>query len=118
MPEVIAVFIPIVMFLVIGLVLITFFYFRSKEKQMMLDKGLSYEQMLELLKFKTDHMFTLKTGIVVTFFGIGLGLGFLLRSWTFEEEWMAFTIITSIGLGFITAYIVARKLKNGDEKKQ
>ena len=49
----IAVFIPIVMFLVIGLVLVTFFYFRSREKQLMIEKGLSYEQMMELLKATT-----------------------------------------------------------------
>ena len=110
------VFIPIVLFLVIGLVLVTFFYFRSKEKQMMMDKGLSYEQMMELLKFKTDHLLTLKFGIIVVFFGLGLGLGYLFKGWTYDEEWMGFTIITMTGLGFVIAYFVARKMKNGDLK--
>ena len=110
------VFIPIVLFLVIGLVLVTFFYFRSKEKQMMMDKGLSYEQMMELLKFKSDHLLTLKFGIIVVFFGLGLGLGYLFRGWTYDEEWMAFTIITMTGLGFVVAYLVARKIKNGELK--
>jgi len=63
MEGVIAVFIPIIITLVVGLVLISSLYFRSKEKQMMMDKGLSYEQMMELLKVKTDHLFTLKAGI-------------------------------------------------------
>ena len=110
------IFIPIVLFLVVGLVLVTFFYFRSKEKQMMMDKGLSYEQMMELLKFKSDHLLTLKFGIIVVFFGLGLGLGYLFRGWTYDEEWMAFTIITMTGLGFVVAYLVARKIKNGDQK--
>ncbi len=111
MESVIGVFIPIVITLVVGLVLISSFYFRSKEKQMMLDKGLSYEQMMELLKVKTDHLFTLKAGIIIAFFGVGLGLGFLFRDWSYNDEWMGFTIITMIGLGFITAYFVARKVQ-------
>jgi len=111
MEGVIAVFIPIVIALVTGLVLISSFFFRSKEKQMMLDKGLTYEQMMELLKVKTDHLFTLKAGIIIAFFGIGLGLGFLFENWDCNDGWMAFTIITMIGLGFITAYFVARRMK-------
>ena len=108
------VFIPIVLFLVIGLVLVTYFYLRSKEKQMMIDKGLSYEQMMDLLKAKSDHLFSLKLGIVIVFFGLGLGLGFLFKGWTYDEEWMAFSIITMTGLGFVVAYFIARKLKNGN----
>ena len=48
----IAVFIPIISVIVTGLVLVTWFYFRSKEKQMMIEKGMSYEQMIELM---TNH---------------------------------------------------------------
>lgn len=114
MEGVIAVFIPIIITLVIGLVLISSFYFRSKEKQMMMDKGLSYEQMMELLKVKTDHLFTLKAGIIIAFFGLGLGLGFIFRDSNFNDEWMGFSIITMTGIGFVVAYFVARKMKNGD----
>ena len=44
MEEVVAVFIPIVMFLVIGLIWVTFIYYRSRERQMLIDKGLSAEE--------------------------------------------------------------------------
>ena len=115
--EVVAVFIPIVLFLVAGIVLVTHLYFRSKEKQMMIDKGLSYEQMMELLKVRVDSFFILKLGIVVVFFGLGLGLGFLFKGWTYDEEWMGFSIITMTGLGFIVAYFVARKIKNNNNTK-
>ena len=117
MEGVIAVFIPIILFLVVGLVLVTHFYFRSKEKQMMIDKGLSYEQMMELLKVKTDSLFALKAGIVIAFFGLGLGLGFLFRNWTWNDEWMGFAIITMTGIGFIVAYFVARKVKAENGKQ-
>ena len=45
-------FIPIVLFLVAGAVFISWIYYRSKEKQMMIEKGMSYEQMVEFLKLK------------------------------------------------------------------
>ena len=117
--QVVAVFIPIVLFLVTGLVLVTHFYFRSREKQLMIEKGLSYEQMMDLLnlKSKSDGLFGLKLGIVVVFFGLGLGLGFLFLDSMYNDEWMAFSIITMTGLGFIAAYFISRKVKNGQEQK-
>ena len=118
MEGVIAVFIPIIFFLVVGLVLVTHFYFRSKEKQLMIDKGLSYEQMMELLKVKTDSLLALKSGIVIMFFGFGLGLGFLFKNWTWNDEWMGFTIITMTGIGFVVAYFIARKVRNENGKQQ
>lgn len=119
MEGVIAVFIPIIATLVTGLILVSYFYFRSKEKQMMMDKGLSYEQMMELLRVKTDHLLTLKAGIIIAFFGVGLGIGFFIRDFSYEynEDWMAFSIITMTGLGFVAAYFAARQIKKHDEKK-
>lgn len=125
MEGVIAVFIPIIGTLVTGLVLVSYFYFRSKEKQTMLDKGLSYEQMMELLRVKTDHLLTLKVGVIIAFFGIGLGIGSIFNNCSynyndysdFNENWMAFSIITMTGIGFVVAYFVARQIKNKDEKK-
>ncbi len=120
MEGVIAVFIPIIATLVTGLVLVSHIYFRSKEKQMMMDKGLSYEQMMELLRVKTDHLLSLKIGIIIAFFGIGLGIGFLIRDFSYnsyDEDMMAFSIITMTGLGFVAAYFAARQIKKHDEKK-
>ncbi len=122
--------IPIIMFLVIGLVIVTYVYYRSKEKQMMIEKGLSIEQMMELLKTKRDPYIMLKLGIIVLFIGLGLGIGFLFQQWTGYQvqygtgterwtdhqvhgEWMGFWIVTMTGLGFVTAFLVTRKLKNG-----
>ncbi len=123
--------IPIVLFLVTGLVIVTFIYYRSKEKQMMIEKGLSIEQMMELLKTKRDPYISLKLGIVILFIGLGLGLGFLMRDltayqvvhgtgadqWTEyrdHDEWISFWIIAMTGLGFVTAFLFTRKLKNGN----
>ncbi len=123
--------IPIIMFLVIGLVIITFIYFRSREKQMMIEKGLSIEQMMELLKTKRDPYTMLKLGIIILFVGLGLGIGFLFQQWTGYQvqygtgndrwtdhqvhgEWMGFWVVTMTGLGFVTAFLATRKLKNGN----
>lgn len=123
--------IPIIMFLVIGLVIVTYVYYRSKEKQMMIEKGFSYEQMVELLRTKRDPFIMLKLGIIVLFIGLGLGIGFLFQQWTGYQvqygtgterwtdyhvhgEWMGFWIVTMTGLGFVTAFLVTRKLKNGN----
>ena len=122
--------IPMVFFLVTVLVIVTYVYFRSREKQMMIEKGLSIEQMMELRKTKRDPFIMLKLGIIVLFVGLGLGIGFLFQQWTGYQvqygtgsdrwtdhqvhgEWMGFWIVTMTGLGFVTAFLVTRKLKNG-----
>jgi hypothetical protein len=103
-------------FLVVGIVLVTYFYFRSKEKQMMIEKGLSYEQMVELLRTKRDPFLMLKLGIITLFIGLGLGAGFLMENSTGYDEWMGFFIIIFCGLGFLAAFFVTRKMINGNEK--
>jgi len=112
MEGVIAVFIPIVTVLVIGIVVVTGIYFQSKEKQLMIEKGLSYEQMTEFIKSKRDPFLSLKIGIVILFFGVGLGIGLLIERFTGVEEWIPFLIISMVGLGFITAFFAAKKLSN------
>jgi len=107
-------FIPIVMFLVIGIIWVSFIFYRSKEKQMMIEKGLSYEQMVELLRTKRDPFLLLKLGVLTIFVGLGLGAGFLFSYWTGYEEWIAFFIITMTGMGFLVGFLLTRKMKNGN----
>lgn len=116
-----------IFFLVTGLVIVTYVYYRSKEKQMMIEKGLPYEQMVELLRTKRDPYIMLKLGIIILFVGLGIGLGFLFQNWTYgngtdrwsnhdvEGEWMGFWVVAMTGLGFITAFLATRKLKNGSK---
>ncbi len=103
-----------VFFLVIGIVIVTFIFFRSREKQMMIEKGLSYEQMVELLRTKRDPYLLLKLGVLTLFVGLGLGAGFLFSNWTGYEEWIPFCIVTMTGLGFVGAFLLTRKMKNGN----
>ncbi|MCK9280870.1 MAG: hypothetical protein M0P71_09630 [Melioribacteraceae bacterium] len=109
--------IPIIMFLVVGLVLIMFFYFRSKERTLMLEKGLTAEQMLEFYKTKPVPYLGLKFGIITIFFGIGLGVGLLMEGYTSEEAWIPFLLITLSGLGFVIAHFAVRELEKKDKKE-
>ncbi len=120
MEGVIALFIPIITVVVLGIVFISHFYFRSKEKQIMIDKGLSYEQMIELMEMNRKERNgdgLLKTGIIIMFFGIGLGAGLLIEVYTDVGQWIPFLIITMTGLGFIVAYLVAKRIKEKEEQK-
>ena len=105
-----------VLFLVIGLVLVTFIYYRSKEKQMMIERGMSYEQMMEFMRSKRDPYMLLKLGIVTLFFGVGLGAGLLINEATGVEEWIPFLIISMTGLGMIAAYYFAKRVEVADRK--
>lgn len=108
--EVIAVFIPIVMVLVTGLVLVTYFYLRSRERQMLIDKGLSAESIKEFFENKKDPYRLLKIGVITVAFGISLGLGLWLEDMTGKDYWTPFSIFTITGLGFVIASIVSNKL--------
>ena len=107
--EVIAVFIPIVMTLVAGLVLVTYFYLRSRERQMLIDKGLSAESIKEFFESKKDPYRMLKIGVITVAFGLSLGLGLWLEDVTTKDYWTPFSIFTVTGLGFVVANILANK---------
>ena len=111
MEGVIAVFIPIVMFLVIGIIVVSFVYFRSRERQMLIEKGLSAEEMKLFFKQKRDPFIMLKIGIIFIFFGLGLGLGMLSGDEATREVWMPMTIFVFTGIGFVIANILGNKLK-------
>ncbi|HSL88458.1 MAG TPA: DUF6249 domain-containing protein [Ignavibacteriaceae bacterium] len=110
MESVVAVFIPIIITLVIGLVLVTYFYFRSRERQMLIDKGLSADQIKEFFDSKKDNFNLLKIGVIVIFFGLGLGFGMMLQDATSKEYWIPFSLFVLTGIGFVIANLVSRKM--------
>lgn len=115
------VLVPVISVLVVGLVLVTWIYFRAKEKQIMIEKGMSYSEMADFLKTKRDKFVLLKLGIIIFFFGLGLGSGMMLHVTTGYDEWIAFMIFVFTGAGFIIAHFVARKeeakITNGNGNK-
>lgn len=109
----IEVLIPITLFLVTGAVFITYIYFHSREKQLMIEKGLSHEQMMELLKKRSRPYLLMQIGIMAVGLGVGLGLGFLFNA----EEYMGFFVLTFLGIAAILASVVAKSMckKDGNE---
>lgn len=111
--ETIAVFIPIIFLLVTGLVISTAIYLRSREKQMLIEKGLSPDQIKEFFaeKKNRDPYVMTKIGIVSIFFGIGLGLGMYLEDGTEQGYWVVLCLFSITGLGFVIANLLGRKLE-------
>ncbi len=109
--QVVAVFIPIILTLVIGAVFIIYFYLRSKEKQMLIEKGLSAEEMKKFFEEKRDGLWLMKIGIISIAFGIGLGFGMFMEDTTSKEYWVPLSLFVGTGIGFVVANVLSNKLK-------
>ncbi len=109
--DVVAVFIPIIMTLVVGAVLIIYFYLKSKEKQMLIEKGLSAEEIKKFFEEKRDGLWLMKIGIISIFFGLGLGIGMMLQDATTKEYWIPFSLFVGTGIGFVVANVLSDKMK-------
>jgi hypothetical protein len=115
----IALFIPIIMFLIVGLIVVTAIYYRSRERQMLIDKGLSAEDMKKFFEQKRDPFWLMKVGIICIFFGIGLGIGLMSGSEETREVVTPTTIFVFTGIGFVLANIYGNKLRrNYDLEKK
>ena len=110
-PEIIAVFIPIIITLVIGVVLIVHFYLHSKEKQMLIEKGLSTEEIKKFFEERRDGLGLLKIGIISIAFGIGLGFGMFMEDTTSKEYWIPLSLFIGTGIGFVVANVLSEKMK-------
>jgi len=109
--QVVAVFIPIILTLVIGAVFIIYFYLRSKEKQMLIEKGLSAEEMKKFFEEKRDGLALMKIGIISIAFGVGLGFGMFMEDTTSKEYWVPLSLFVGTGIGFVVANVLSNKLK-------
>jgi len=113
----VAIVVPVTFMLVTGIVLVTYFYLKSREKQIMIEKGMSYEQMVDYLKSKRNPYTMLKAGIITVAFGIGIGLGIFLDNltWGHDDGWPALTIFVFTGIGMIVAFLVSKKYEINDK---
>jgi hypothetical protein len=115
----IAVFIPIIITIVIGFVISLALQLKSKEKQIMIDKGLSPDQILEFFKAKEkdskNKFYLLKGGIILIFLVIFGIIGNMIDRtyFNFAEHddpvygvWFAFL---GLGIGAIVAHFVGKK---------
>lgn len=108
---VIAVFIPIIITLVFGIIIVVYIYFRSRERQLLIEKGLSAEDIKAFFEQKRDPYGMLKIGIISIFFGLGVGIGIALQDYTGRDFWTVLFIFVLTGIGFVVANIVGNKLR-------
>lgn len=115
MEGVIAVTIPIFITLVIGLVISVTVYFRSREKQMLIEKGIPPEEIKEFLRERRekDPNGWLKIGILCIFFGMGASSAGYFGEYYDNGPLAAFSFFLFTGIGFITVYFVSKKLESG-----
>ncbi len=113
--DVIAVFIPIVMFLVVGLIWVTAIYYRSRERQMLIEQGLSADDMKKFFEQKKDPFWLMKVGIICIFFGIGLGIGLMSGAEETREVVTPTSIFIFTGIGFVIANLYGNKLRRNYE---
>jgi Domain of unknown function (DUF6249) len=109
-------FIPIILFLVTGAVLVTWIFFRSREKQMVIERGLDIEVIREIFKKREFPYALLKAGIIILFFGFGLGSGLLIHEYSGVEEWIPFLLFVGVGIGFVLAHYLGRMAEEKDKK--
>ncbi len=115
-PEFIAVFIPIVGTLVLGIVLVSYFFFRSRERQMLIEKGMDAQSIKEFFQNKKDPFRLLKIGIITICFGLGLGFGIMLEVRYHDGHWVPLFLFTVTGIGFVIANVVSRKLEKDNKQ--
>jgi Na+/melibiose symporter-like transporter len=109
--------IPIVMFIVSGAVVISYIFFRSRERELILSKDYTAEEMVSLLNPSGKKKGVLVVlGILTTTFGLGMLIGTLVDKATGENDYIPFIMFIFVGLGLIISFYVREKLnKKGGE---
>jgi len=106
------VLVPIIFCITVAAVIMTVVYFKSREKQLLIEKGMSYQEMADFLKSakkSRENFLLLKLGVIIIFFGVGMGAGMLLAEMTGYEEWIGFLIVTMTGGGFLAAHYISKR---------
>lgn len=112
-PEgVIAVFIPIITVIIIGIIIIYHVHTKSRLRQSIIEKGLVDENLKYLFNSAEPdplkaRLRLLKTGTVLIFFGIGLWVGFYYQSFGDDyRHFMAPSLFIFSGIGFILSFFL------------
>ena len=116
----IEVLVPIILILVVGIVLVTFYYLRSRERQLLIEKGLDAESIKEFFNSRRSERSSynlMKIGIIAVTFGLGLGFGFGFSNNGQNEFLIPLSIFVFTGIGFIVANVVGKKLDDKEKNK-
>ena len=114
----------IFLFMIVGISFIIHTYLRSKERRMMIERGMNAEDIIALYKkpkIRSDWFY--RIGIVAVIFGVFLAIALTIESWTYQDEFIGPLIIIGLGIGFIAAHKIsemedAKKKSAAEEEDQ
>lgn len=112
----------IFLFIIVGVSFIIHTYLRSKERRMMIERGMNAEEIIALYKkpkIRSDWFY--RIGIVAVIFGIFLGIALSLESWTYNDVYIGPLVIIGLGIGFIAAHkitVTEDAKKNGANNEE
>jgi len=93
---------------------------KYKERQLMIEKGLTPPPMLPDAKRKLTTEDCLRRGTVLLFLGIGLGIGYFILPMLDEDLAMLCglggAIVGFLGVGYLVYYFIARKRSPEDSQ--
>ncbi len=100
-----------IIFFTISVVISLLIYYRSRERQMLIEKNLDPSQIKDFYqRKKINSTIWLKLGIISIAFGIGLAVGNILYEIYPNSEYLiAFGIFIFTGIGSIISYFVSKK---------
>ena len=104
--------IPLVLFVSIAIVIISYFTTRNRERMAMIEKGLTGEEIKAMYTrdVRRDPLSSLKWGILFVLAGMGLMLGVYLReSYNVERGIIVGMIALFVGIGLVIFYSIASK---------
>jgi Na+/glutamate symporter len=120
--------VPLIVFLtvviplfIIGSVIAIAIYFRSREKQMLINQGIPPEQLAELWKRneRSNPYLMVKIGIIIAFFGFALLIGNIISEITGSGDGIpVFFAFMFIGIGFVVASLVGKKMEDRDRERE
>ena len=118
--------VPLIIFLavviplfIIGGVIAIALYFRSREKQMLINQGIPPEQLAELWKRneRSNPYLMVKIGIIIAFFGFALLIGNLAADILGGGDGIpVFFAFMFIGIGFVVASLVGKRLEDRERE--
>ena len=106
--------IPIILFIIIGFVISFHLMTRSKERQLLIEKDISTEDLKILYSKSLNRYRTAKWAFILLFGGVGLFIGIWLNEQTGEDGYVPAAIAVSIGIGLL----VWQKVYGSKEKDE
>jgi hypothetical protein len=107
--------VPIVLFIVSGAVAITTLYFRSREREMLLSKDFTAEELNLILHPDPKRKGGMVViGILIISFGLGMGSGFIISDLIGKKDFVPIPMFVFLGIGLVISYYVREKLNKND----